>query len=708
MAKITGWTGKILRVNLTTGAISTVDTMKYKDLIGGAGIGYKVIFDEVPQGTHPHDEANKIYIGVGPLTGTGALCSGRTNITSLLPTNPYFAVSDSHMGGQFGPLMKFAGWDGIIVEGKSDKPVWLKIDEDKVSIEDASHVWGKGTIDTTFELQKELGTEACIGAIGQAGENLVYMSSFVNSLNHSGGGHGSIFGSKKLKAIGIKGTGSVPIADGKGPEWVALNKYITDDLIGANNQMVVPSTPQPWAEFHDTTSRWTAQTGLFWGAAKPPVETGICPPGEGGTNRVGLRSQKGFFDLGKPAEARTIAMGGCHSCPIRCQSRLYVPELEQYGYAPYSASTCIGYFAPGQLMPKGYSDGKGGVEKGNTEMALIARCLGVRLADDYGVWSNYQLTMKDFAYCYNNNVFERVLPKEEFDSIPWHLIEEGDPQWMIEFYRRIALKEGEFSKIGMGSAWLWQEWDLGEKYLNDKGQGVWSKLGYPKHHANEAGAQVGALINTQWNRDSQSHSHMNFIGSKLPIQIQQEIAEEMWGPGALDAPNDYTPINQGKINFVKWSIDRNMLHDSITMCNYTTPMTVSPSKSRNYRGDTAVEAKYFTLATGIETTEADLDLAGERITTLHRALTVKNMNTIDMRTEHDIMPEWLFAPEGAAEKPFTPGNIYMDREDMQLALTMLYRSYGWDEKTGAPTRASLERLGLKDVADELAKLNLLP
>lgn len=99
MAKITGWTGKLLRVNLTKGKITTEDTMKYKDLIGGAGIGYKVLFDEVPQGTKAYDEANKIVIAVGPLTGTGAPCSGRTNITSLSPTNPYHAVTDSHMGG---------------------------------------------------------------------------------------------------------------------------------------------------------------------------------------------------------------------------------------------------------------------------------------------------------------------------------------------------------------------------------------------------------------------------------------------------------------------------------------------------------------------------------------------------------------------------------------------------------------------------------
>jgi aldehyde:ferredoxin oxidoreductase len=136
-------------------------------------------------------------------------------------------------------------------------------------------------------------------------------------------------------------------------------------------------------------------------------------------------------------------------------------------------------------------------------------------------------------------------------------------------------------------------------------------------------------------------------------------------------------------------------------------MTVSPSKSRNYRGDTALESKFFSLATGIETSEKDLDLMSERIANLHRAATIKNMNTFDMRNEHDTIPEWVFTADPDM-KPFTEGTVKLDRDDMQLALTMLYKEYGWDEKTGAPTRATLEKLGLKDVADELEKLNLLP
>jgi len=702
MAKITGWTGKMLRINLTTGSIATEDTMKYnKDLIGGAGIGYKVIFDEVPQGTKSFDEANKVVIAVGPLTGTTAPCSGRTNITALSPTNPYHAITDSHMGGNFGPWMKFAGYDAIIIEGASKTPVWIRIEDDKVSIEDATNLWGKGVIDTTKEINEIMGKEACIAAIGQAGENLKNLASIVNTVNHSAGGHGGVLGSKKLKAIGVKGTQAVHIAEGKKQDWLDLNEYMMTDIIGANNQHVVPNTPQSWAEYHSKGSRWTAQTALFWGASVPKVETGECPAGD--KNKVGLRTQKAVFDLGPVAEERTIKMGGCYSCPIRCQSNLYVPELEKYGLTPYATSTCINFSSPGNAMVNGYADGeKQGLDQ------LVTKSLGSRLADDFGIWSNYGQLPKDFKYLYKTGKFKEILPAEEYNSIKWDLLEKGDPAWMVEYYTRLASNEGEFGHLLDGSYHIDQRWNLGKEYWDDKDVGVWSKMAYSKHHSNEAGAQVGVLINVIFNRDANSHTHMNFIGAGLPIELLKEIAGEVWGsPDALDAPMNYTPMNEYKAKFAKWSLDRNFLHDSITLCNWVWPMTVSPSKERNYRGDTALEAKFFSLATGLETSEKELDLAAERIATLHRAATIKQMNTIDMRNEHDTVPEWVFNVDPEM-KPFTEGTVKLDREDMQLGLTMLYREYGWDEKTGAPTRATLERLNLKDVADELEKLNLLP
>ena len=94
-----GWAGKILRVNFTTGNISTEDTLKYKNYVGGMGLGYKIIYDEVPLDTHPHDEASKVVLGLGPLTGTGVPCSGRLNMSFLSSWTKGFSIVDAHMGG---------------------------------------------------------------------------------------------------------------------------------------------------------------------------------------------------------------------------------------------------------------------------------------------------------------------------------------------------------------------------------------------------------------------------------------------------------------------------------------------------------------------------------------------------------------------------------------------------------------------------------
>jgi len=218
MAKYGGWAGKVLHVDLSTGRTWTEDTVaKYKDYLGGTGIGYKVMWDEVPAGTKPYDPDNRIIFAVGPLAGTGAPCNGRTAITTLWPVCwPKPLVATGHMGGQFAAKLKYAGYDAVIVQGRADRPVWLSIVDQQVEIQDARRLWGQGIRGTTEAISQIMGSEAVVAAIGQAGENLVPMSVVMNSVSHSAGGIGSVMGSKNLKAIGVRGTGSVRIAVDKG------------------------------------------------------------------------------------------------------------------------------------------------------------------------------------------------------------------------------------------------------------------------------------------------------------------------------------------------------------------------------------------------------------------------------------------------------------------------------------------------------------
>lgn len=693
-----GWSGKTLRVDLSTGRIWTENTLeKYRDYLGATGIGYKVMWDEVPAGVKAFDPANRIIFGGGPLIGTGSPCGGRVAITSLLPTSyPVELVGSGHMGGHWGAELKFAGWDAIIIQGRAAHPVWLAIQDDTVEIRDARKLWGNGIYRATAEICAEMGPEAQVAAIGQAGENMVRMACIMTGNSHSAGALGGVMGSKNLKAIGVRGTGSVKIAANK-QEWKELVNYVLS-LAGSNNQWVVPSTPQPWAEFHAAGSRWTARKGLFWGAANPPVETGTCDPED--RNSIGYRCHKAVFDLGPIAEQFTVRMDGCHSCPIRCHMQLNVPSVERFGVSRYAANTCVGWWG-GRVIPK-YPDGPRGMT------ALEGAVVGKHMADDYGVWCNYGQINRDFAYAYQKGILKRVLSEQEFKSIPFDQYEKGNPEFIKDFIRRIANKEGELGlALGEGSARLAERWKFDSDYYGFEWN-IWNKkLGFPKHHSVENGGQVGALINTQYNRDAQCHSHINFYACGLPLAIQKRLAAEVFGSGdAIDAFRNYTPMNIYKAKFAKWSLIRKELHDSLPLCNWMFPWIASPLKKRGYKGDTSIEAKLYSAVTGDRKSEAELDQIAERIFNLHRALTIRGMRTKDMRNEHDLVPDWVFDhPKDA--RPFTPGHDKMDREDMKKAFDMFYQECGWDIATGAPTRETYQRLGLGFVADELGRAGLL-
>ena len=267
---------------------------------------------------------------------------------------------------------------------------------------------------------------------------------------------------------------------------------------------------------------------------------------------------------------------------------------------------------------------------------------------------------------------------------------------------------GELSHLADGSYAIAERWNLGEEYWGYAKNKLWSPFGYPVHHANEASAQVGSIVNCMFNRDCMTHTHINFIGSGLPLKLQREVAKELFGSeDAYDETKNYTPINDAKIKYAKWSLLRVCLHNAVTLCNWVWPMTVSPLKSRNYRGDLALEAKFFKAITGEDMTQEKLDLAAERIFTLHRAYTVKLMQTKDMRNEHDLICSWVFDKDPQIPV-FTEGTDKMDRDDMYASLTMFYKEMGWDPQLGCPTRETLQRLGLEDIAADLAAHNLLP
>lgn len=705
-----GWTGKILRVNFTTGAISTESTDPYKEYIGGMGLANKVIYDEVPAGTDPLSEEAKIVFAVGPLTASGVPLAGRTTISFLSTFTTDYLPVDAHCGGMLGAKMKLAGYDAIILEGKSEKPVYLHIKDDQVEIKDASFVWGMGTRATTEALSRVEGTRACVAAIGPAGENLLPYACLINSRNHSAGaGLGSVMGSKKCKALVVEGNGNVYVAN---PQKVAeLSDYMLRELIGSNNNHVVPSTQQEWAEYYDKGSRWTARKGLFWAAAEgEPIETGEPKPGE--INTVGYRCMKTTKDEGPEAEKYTIKMNGCHSCPIHCYSDMRVPAAGEKGGYEITGNTCVPNFPFTNYM-RGILGEHTTVEAGSEDALIWDQVIGSTM-DDLGLWCNYAQIYRDISRCISKGTFQRVLPAEEYALFDWSKFENNDPTIMVELLTHIAQGDNEMSYVAHGPIVWCERWNDME-WFDTAASCLINYRGWPVHHAHESYGQVGGVLNMVFNRDPMIHSHQNMLQCGLPHELKQEIATELWGGAdALDAAKNYTPMNEHKANFTWWSIVTDVLHDSLTLCNWVWPMAQSPDKNRAYRGDLDMEAKFYTAVTGEKITTDELYKRAAKIMTLQRAATVRGMvgadgkmGCTDCRTVHDVMTEWPFTKD-SDKQPFTEGTDKMEKADFQEALTQVYRTFGWDEKLGCPTADCLDYYGMADVKEELNGLGLLP
>ncbi|MDO4502688.1 MAG: aldehyde ferredoxin oxidoreductase family protein [Coriobacteriia bacterium] len=213
MAVGNAWVGTILRVNLTEGTIAKepLNMKDANDYVGARGLGTKYYCNEVDPKIDPLSPENKLVFMTGALTGTFAPSAGRYEVVSKSPLTGTIGAANS--GGHFGPELKYAGYDGIIFEGKAAAPVYLYINDDVVELRDASHLWGKNVHEATDLLEQEVG-KFRIATIAPSGENGVLFAGVMNDKNRAAGrgGMGAVMGSKNLKAVVVRGTGSVKVA----------------------------------------------------------------------------------------------------------------------------------------------------------------------------------------------------------------------------------------------------------------------------------------------------------------------------------------------------------------------------------------------------------------------------------------------------------------------------------------------------------------
>ena len=224
-----GWVGRILQVDLTSRRVRQLDTMEYAEaFIGGRGIAARIAWEQLPPNVDAFDPENRLIFMTGPLTGTLAPTSGRIEVCGAAPqAYPTTHYTRSSMGGFWGAELKYAGYDGVVIHGKADKPVYIWINDGEVEIVDAQGLWGKDTFETQEALLEKHGRGTRSVCIGPAGENLVRMAVILTEIKNAAGqgGFGAAMGSKNLKAIAVRGSGEVAIARPK--EFMEACAYVT-------------------------------------------------------------------------------------------------------------------------------------------------------------------------------------------------------------------------------------------------------------------------------------------------------------------------------------------------------------------------------------------------------------------------------------------------------------------------------------------------
>ncbi len=354
-----GFMGKILMVDLSKKELKdeALDEGFCRQYIGGYGLGARFLFNRQKVGVDPLGPDSIFGFITGMLSGTPAISASRYVVVGKSPLTGGWG--DANSGGSFGPHMKFAGYDAVFFTGISEKPVYLYIDNGKAELRDAAHLWGKDTFETEDMLRAELGKDVEVACIGPAGEKVVLISCIMNNKGRAAGrsGLGAIMGSKRLKAVAVKGSMKVPMANEEKAK--ALRKKYLKELtghVGMLRQWGTPAIVIPCAESGDTpTKNWTGTSIIDFPDYKQisgdpviakqskPYACYRCPIGCGGHMKKGTGQYKYPAGAHKP-EYETLGMFGNNCLNSNLDSIIMANDIcNRYGIDTISGGAAIAF-----------------------------------------------------------------------------------------------------------------------------------------------------------------------------------------------------------------------------------------------------------------------------------------------------------------------------------------------------------------------------
>jgi aldehyde:ferredoxin oxidoreductase len=671
-----GYAGKILKINLTTKEISRLDTAQYEEFGGGTGIGAAIFWDlAVAPGDwdlqDAFDPKNVISLMTGPLAATGVPGAGRTSICAIAPeTFPTPLFHRTGMGGRFGTMLKLAGWDGVVVHGRAERPVWINVINDKVTIEDAKSLWGLNTYETQGQILSMVGGRTRFGeewhqigddyttarpqivCIGPVGESMTRVAALIHGSGVSArtGGFGGVFGSKNLKAISVMGTGSIQAADPKRIVDTRISHILGKGGAAAGTAACMPcvNSDRKRDSYYGGESMCADQywfMGDLMKGADVAIKWGICT---WATKFGGAMENK---VVGAPA----LFKGKVPMEPGMGWYIKYLYELGVLGPGKKIESHPLPMDQWDKLsFREAFCDAiarKIGIGADLAEGTLEAAKRWGRLEEDlnsgalrfpaYGASWHHTLPGMDWAYGY--------------------ILTSGDPMW-----------HGLMSVSGGG------------------GFG-----GGPSTYTAEQLVEMMAA------------KVVPFTGDPLMFSNSWK-GEEARKTGIY---------SEHKAKLVAWARRYNEFYnESLSICEMMLPNFIGRSANSIAGPSPELEYSYYQAVTGNKKSLADTIEIGRKIWNMQRAIRVMAGRHRDKEQFAPFMhmPGATFMSLGS-RPVYVDGkwsfenqdDMYLDKTGVEEFKTHFYKLEGWDASNGWPTRNTLEGLGMKKIADTMASKNKL-